>query len=227
MSLNSEPGSELTLIYFNAKGLAETSRILLALAQVDYNDKRYPLEIIDPVKHIYVRDEFDSDKKAGMFDRSMGRLPILRITENFVTTEIPQSKAIERFISKRYGLMGSNLLEEAKIDAVCECIRDIKDRYQKVRSGTDEEKATYFSQTIHNEFTDLAKVLDDSSRYAVGHKLSLADVSIYCLVTQFYDNKEAVKNVAANISKIRDIVIRVATRPEIRVYLQDRQVTPF
>jgi prostaglandin-H2 D-isomerase / glutathione transferase len=223
----SESESELTLIYFNARGLAETSRILLALAQVDYTDHRYPLEIVDPVKHVYVRDEFDNDKKAGMFNKSMGRLPILRITENFVTTEIPQSKAIERFISKRYGLMGSSLLEEAKIDAVCECIRDIKDRYQKVRSGTDEEKTTYFSQTIYTEFEDLAKVLDSSSRCAVGNKLSLADVSIYCLVTQFYDNKEIVRNVAANIPKIRDIVIRVAARPEIRVYLQDRPVTAF
>lgn len=222
---------ELTLVYFNARGLAETSRILLALAQVDYIDQRYPLEIIDPVKHIYVRDEFDRDKKAGLFDNSMGKLPILRIhnhgTYGICTTEIPQSKAIERYISKRYGLMGTNLIEEAQIDAVCECIRDIKDRYQKVRSGTEEEKNTYFSQTLVVELSDLVRVLDPSTKYAIGNKLSLADVSIYCLVTQFYDNKDAVKNIAANIPKIRDIVIKVASRPEIRVYLTDRIQTPF
>lgn len=218
---------ELTLVYFNARGLAETSRILLALAQVDYTDQRYPLEIVDPVKHIYVRNEFENDKKAGAFDRSMGKLPILRITEDFVTTEIPQSKAIERFISKRYGLMGSGLFEEAKIDAVCECIRDIKDRYQKIRSGTDDEKAVYFNQTLVAELSDLVKVLDQNTKFAIGNKLSLADVSIYCLVTQFYDNKEAAKNIAANIPRLRDIVIRVASRPEIRVYLQDRPETKF
>lgn len=219
--------SELTLVYFNARGLAETSRILLALAQVDYTDKRYPIEIIDPVKHIYVREEFDQDKKAGVFDKSMGKLPILRVTEEYAVTEIPQSKAIERYISKRYGLMGSNLLEEAKIDAVCECIRDIKDRYQKVRSGTDEEKANYFNNVLPTELSDLAKVLDTDTKFAIGNKLSLADVSIYCLVTQFYDNKDPVKNAAANIPRIRDIVIRVASRPEVRVYLTDRVQTPF
>ena len=32
---------ELTLIYFNARGLAETSRLLLALAQIEYTDKSY------------------------------------------------------------------------------------------------------------------------------------------------------------------------------------------
>jgi glutathione S-transferase len=219
--------TELTLVYFNARGLAETSRILLALAQVDYTDKRYPIEIIDPVKHIYVRDEFDQDKKAGVFDKSMGKLPILRVSEEYTVTEIPQSKAIERYISKRYGLMGSNLLEEAKIDAVCECIRDIKDRYQKVRSGTDEEKANYFSNVLPVEFADLAKVLDTDTKYAIGNKLSLADVSIYCLVTQFYDNKDPAKNTAANIPRIRDIVMRVASRPEVRVYLTDRPETKF
>lgn len=223
----SESVPELTLIYFNARGLAETSRILLALAQVEYTDKRYPLEIVDPIKHIYVRNEFDADKKAGRFDKSMGKLPILRITENFVTTEIPQSKAIERYISKKYRLMGGNNLEEAKIDAVCECIRDIKDRYQQIRAGTDSEKDTYFNQTLATEFLDLSKVLDTNCAYAVGNKISLADVSIYCLVSQFYDNKEVVKNVAANIPKIRDIIIRVAARPEIRVYLTDRPVTAF
>ncbi len=219
--------SELTLIYFNAKGLAETSRILLALAQVDYIDKRYPLDIIDPIKHIYVRNEFDQDKKAGVFDKSMGKLPILKITENGHVIEIPQSKAIERYISKRYGLMGNGLLEEAKIDAICECIRDIKDRYQKIRAGTDEEKANYFNFNLQTELVDLAKVLDQSTKCAVGNRLSLADISIYCLVTQFYDNKDSVKNIAANIPKIRDIVIKVATRPEVRVYLSDRPVTAF
>jgi len=219
--------SELTLIYFNARGLAETSRILLALAQVDYTDKRYPLEIIDPIKHIYIRDEFDADKKAGYFDKSMGKLPLLRITENFVTTEIAQSKAIERYISKKYGLMGNGLVEEAKIDSVCECIRDIKDRYQKIRSSTDEEKSIYFNETLATEFSNLSKVLDIDTKYAIGNRLSLADVSIYCLVTQFFDNKEAVKNIAAYIPRIRDIIIRVASRPEIRVYLTDRPVTAF
>jgi len=213
---------ELTLIYFNARGLAETSRILLALAQVDYTDKRYPLEIIDPVKHVYVRDEFDRDKKAGLFDISMGKLPVLKVND-FV---IPQSKAIERFISKRYGFMGSNPWEEALIDAICECIRDIKDRYQKVR--TDQKaKDDYFSQTIQTELEDLAKVLEKNNpKYAVGHKLSLADVSIFCLVTQFYDNKDVI-NIVSNIPRLRDIVIRVASRPEVRVYLSDRPKTAF
>src|SRR4051812_27413006 len=103
MSFENHEDEQLTLVYFNAKGLAETSRILLALAHVDYVDQRYPIEIVDPIKHIYVRNEFDIDKKAGKFDKSMGKLPILRVKDFYGTfTEIAQSKAIERYISKQY-----------------------------------------------------------------------------------------------------------------------------
>jgi glutathione S-transferase len=214
----------LTLVYFNARGLAETSRILLALAQVDYIDKRYPIEIIDPVKHIYNRDEFDHDKKAGVFDKSMGKLPILRINDEYSGNiiEIPQSKAIERYISKHYGFMGNDLLEEARIDSVCECIRDIKDRYQKSKV----ESETNCDSNLKTEFLNLVKVLDQGTRCAVGNKLSLADVSIYCLVTQFLNNKEAT-NIAASIDRIRDIVVIVASRPEVRIWLSDRPKTDF
>jgi len=87
----------------------------------------------------------------------------------------------------------------------------------------------YVSQTIYTEFSDLVKVLDSYSKYAIGNKLSLADVSIYCLVTQFYEGvaNDAAKNTASNIAKLRDIVIRVASRPEVRVYLSDRVQTLF
>lgn len=219
---------ELSLVYFNARGLAETSRILLALAQVEYEDVRYPLEIIDPVNHVYVRDQFDRDKKAGAFTKSMGKLPILKIKHGNEITEIAQSKAIERYISKRYGLMGKDLIEEAKIDSVCECIRDIKDKYQKIsNSDSDSEKETYFKETLSNDLNDLVKVLDEGTKYAIGNKLSLADVHIYYLVSQYYENKEAVRNIAGNIPRIRDIVIKVASRPEVRIYLTDRIQTAF
>ena len=99
--------NSLRLLYFNARGLAETSRILLALAQVDYIDYRFPIQVIDPVNHVYIREEFDAYKASGKLDSSMGKLPVLEITEGDKTVVIPQSKAIERYISKRWGLMGS------------------------------------------------------------------------------------------------------------------------
>jgi len=215
--------SIVKLYYFNARGLAEISRILLAIARVDYEDIRFPIEAIDVHNHIYKRDEFEEARKSGLLDKSMGKVPLLEIYEKGEKFSIPQSKAIERYISKRWGLMGQNLNEEARIDAICECVKDIKEDYQKIRHNSD--NSTYFLN-LHKDFKNLEKALDENTSYAIGNKLSLADVYIYYLVTQFYDNKK-VLDIAGHIPRIRDIVTKVASRPEVRVWIMGRPKTSF
>ena len=68
---------------------------------------------------------------------SLNKLPYLEV--DGVT--FPQSKAIERFLARRFNMMGENELDAARIDSICECVRDFKDMYQKVRALSDEEKA--------------------------------------------------------------------------------------
>jgi glutathione S-transferase len=214
--------TKLKLIYFNTKDLAETSRILLKIAGVDFEDYRYPLEIINADEHIYKKTEFDTDKKAGLFDKSMGKLPILEIKEQYKTVTISQSKAIERFLAKKCNYMGKTDTDEARIDAICESIRDIKDgfknlsHYQKLR--TDEEKDNYFTLQLKKELVDLTKLMDhDESPYVIGSRLSLADISIYCLITiTFNIHRDIVYNIAGRIPKIRDCIIKIANIPEVR-----------
>jgi len=71
----------LKLCYFNGRGLAETSRLILAVAGVDYEDYRYPLEVLDWATFNMVRDEFDKDKCEGKLDKSMGKVPFLVVRE--------------------------------------------------------------------------------------------------------------------------------------------------
>jgi len=52
----------------------------------------------------------------------MGTVPILDVGYAC----IPQSKAIERFVSRRLGLLGIDPFEEALVDSVCELIRDME-----------------------------------------------------------------------------------------------------
>ena len=40
----------MKLTYFNGKGIAETSRILLAASGYEYEDHRYPLKINDNIQ---------------------------------------------------------------------------------------------------------------------------------------------------------------------------------
>lgn len=213
---------ELTLVYFNARGIAENIRFLLALAQVEYNDKRYPVNVVDAKNKIFTHEEFDLDKKNGVFEKSMGKLPYLIVGSGDDAQVISQSKSIERYISKKYRLMGSNLIEEARIDAVCESIRDIKERYDKTG-----DKVGYLKYEFPIDLQNLVKILDSDTKYAIGNRMSLADVSIYHLIIHYFDDKEIVKSIASSNEKIRNVVVRVASRPEIRVYLTDRVKTPF
>jgi prostaglandin-H2 D-isomerase / glutathione transferase len=208
----------MKLVYFNARGLAETSRLLLALAQVDYVDFRYDIEVIDPENHIYKHDEFDLDKASGKLDKSNGKLPYLELDDG---TIISQSKSIERYIAKHYGMMGHNhdIREDARIDSVCEYIRDIKEKYVS-------DPKEYFSKNLHNDLMGLLNLFDKDTPFSIGHKLSLADVSIYSLITQYFENKDALA-IAGKIPRIRDIILKVASRPEIRVWILDRPKTSF
>ena len=216
----------MKLVYFNAKGLAETSRLLLAIVRVSYEDYRYPLEVVDMKSFNMVKKEFDEDKSNGKLVGSLNKVPYLEVEGQV----IPQSKAIERYISKSYNLMGSNLLEEARIDAIGECIRDIKDAYQKVRRiENPDEKVKgleeWFSETLPTRMELLEKVLDEE--FAVGSSLSLADVQLFSFITQFFDNKEGASNAINNCPGIRNSVDKVANLEEVKEWINTRPDTVF
>ena len=125
----------MKLCYFNGRGLAETSRLLFAINSEEYEDFRYPLEVIDFSKHEMVKEEFDKDKADGKLVHSLNKLPYLEVDGVI----IPQSKTIERFLARRFNMMGETDVQGAQIDSICECVRDFKDLYQKVRSLPEDE----------------------------------------------------------------------------------------
>eukprot|EP00913_Durusdinium_trenchii_P015142 g14203.t1 len=77
------------LTYFDIRGLAENSRTIK-------------------------RPEFDAMKAAGQLDSSLGKVPLLEVDG----AKIGQSKAIERFLAKELGMMGSNSVEVPHIDSI-------------------------------------------------------------------------------------------------------------
>ena len=118
-----------TLRYFDARGAAEVIRTIFAAANVDYEDYRYTFSMDGPKPQIC--EQHGVDKEAGMFDANLKRLPVLEVQGEM----IGQSRAIERFVAKDLGLMGKGKIDEAKIDAICEHVRDLRDAYQKARGN--------------------------------------------------------------------------------------------
>ena len=214
----------MKLTYFNIRGLAETSRILLAIMGEDYEDFRYPLNIIDLASFNMEKPEFDTAKQDGKLLGSLNKVPFLEVDG----TVIPQSKAIERYIASQGNMMGNSSLEYARIDSICECIRDFKDAYQKVRRSEDRESAmtTWFTETLPERLTLLNNILgNENNSFSVGDRLSLADVVIFCFITQFFDDKERAMNATSGISVVESILDNVSKHEKVVEWLSVRPET--
>jgi len=212
----------MKLIYFDIKGLAEISRLLFAASGTSYEDFRYPFEVVDPVNHVYIKEQFDLDKSLGKFDCSMGKLPVLVLDDG---TSICQSKAIERYLADSFGFFGSNSTETAKIDSLCECIRDLKDNYHKDQSPS---KENYFNE-LPKKLLEFSKLIDNKGTkgFSVGSSLSLSDIVIYHFITHFHNDHEKAMKAALKSIKLSAIINKVHSHELIRKYIEERQVTPF
>ena len=98
--------STYKLIYFNVRGLGETARMLFKAAGQEFEDYRYPLTLKDGQ---FSRPEWDADKTKYIYEK----IPVLEIDGGKHT--IAQSKAIERFLARRFNMLGSNDAEAAII----------------------------------------------------------------------------------------------------------------
>jgi glutathione S-transferase len=214
----------MKLTYFNVRGLAETSRILLAIGGEEYEDYRYPLVVTDMAKHEMTKDEFDRDKADNKLLSSLNKVPFLEVDG----ATIPQSKSIERFLGRRFGMMGQTDIEGARIDSLCECVRDLKDLYQKVRTSDnlDEAMSEWFTVTLVERLRLLDGLLDDSG-YSVGSITSLSDVVLFSFVTEFFDNKAAALNATLVAPRLRSVVDRIACHESVVSWLSRRPQTDF
>ena len=219
----------MKLTYFNGKGMAETSRILLAAADVDYEDFRYPLKINSWATYDFTRDEFDKDKADGKLWKSMGKVPFLEVDGKTIC----QSKAIERYIAGRYNLMGDDLEDSAVIDSYCECLRDFKTAYHNEKKKPDKEAAMnkWFNELLVNKLEVFDSIISnkgsDMSGYAVGGKLSLADISIYTFLVEYFDNTEGVLKAYENCPKLKAIVKTVGENEKIKKWIETRPVGSY
>ena len=218
----------MKLVYFNCQGLAEISRIIMAISGDDYIDYRYPLEVEDISKYQFKKQEFDQDKSDGKLDKSMGKVPYL----DFDGQIISQSKAIERFLARKYDLYGNNEVTAARIDAFCESIRDIKDSYFKEKKSANGDKDKWIRDELPNKLESLSKLVDNSENifgddeYLFENRLSLADISIYHFITHFFDNKEdSLKAVENNIFK--KIITKVGENEKVKNWINIRPKTTF
>jgi glutathione S-transferase len=227
--------STYELKYFDARGVAEVIRFIFAVAEQNYVDTRFSISFGKPGDFsTIIRPEFDKAKASGELDLACGKAPVLYA--DGVPT-MGQSKAIERYLAKRFGLMGSSDEEAGVIDALCENVRDIKDAYNAAKrkpEGEERDQAvkTFFDETLVKWCKDTEKSLPTArSDFLVGSLISLADLTWFNFVgvedKPFFDNVEGARKGFADCPRIKKAMLACSANTALKQWIAKRPKTMF
>lgn len=225
----SEASGAFKLRYFDGRGVAETARMLFAVAGEEFEDSRYSFTFGTPGDFSTIkREDFDADKAAGKMDIALGKVPVLEAGD----FQLPQSKAIERYLAAKFGLMGSTPEEAAWVDAVCEHVRDVNDAYRSkgLFGMKDAEKKAeiekkWFGEELPAFLQKLEKALPSADGYAVGGKTSLADVVLFKLLKDTY--ADDISASYADCPKLSAIVATMDGHEGLKKWIAERPKTMF
>jgi len=184
----------LRLLYWNARGLMEPARMMCAISGTEFADERH-----------------SSSPDDAALEANLGRMPVL-VTKDGVA--IGQSAAIYHYIAETQGFLGANAAEAARIIAITEHLKELNAVWSKLvpwgTVPTEEALTAFFDDNTAADVKGVADRTFQSKRalrwflgrlesqvgekFAVGDKLSLADVLI------FYVLGDAVEPTAENKS---------------------------
>merc|ERR1711936_570142 len=101
---------KVKLTYFNLRGRAEPSRLLLAYGGIKFEDCRLTPAFEDPKEWLKLKP-----------NTPYGSLPLLE----WDGTCIAQSMAVARFLAREVGLAGRDNMEAAQIDEIIDAVNDL------------------------------------------------------------------------------------------------------
>nr|AAG44695.1 glutathione S-transferase Ia [Onchocerca volvulus] len=197
-----------TLTYFNGRGRAEVIRLLFALANVSYEDNRI------------TRDEWKYLKPRTPF----GHVPMLNVSGNV----LGESHAIELLLGGRFGLLGTNDWEEAKIMAV---VLNIDELFQKLIPWTHEKNTTKKAELFRNlSESDVMPFLgryekflkESTTGHIVGNKVSVADLTVFNMLMTLDDEVKL-----EEYPQLASFVNKIGQMPGIKEWIKKRPKTYF
>ena len=204
------------LMYFDTQGRGEVIRYLFAMAHEPFVDDRVP-KTADGTS----RPTFTS-LQAGL---PFGLLPVLQV-DGEAGTLLAESRAIERFLARRFGLMGGSDVQQQQVDSVTEAVRDLTQAYSRCR-GDAATMADFLSTTLTTflqQLEALAKRCSTSAGHntLVGDSVTLADLVVYQIFTTPTPDQPAVSKVVDGFPLIGAVIAHVADQPEIRQWIAAR-----
>jgi len=208
--------SEVELVYFPVRGLAEVLRLTLVAANVDFKERA-----------VNSPQVWDQVKSSG--ESPYKQVPVLKIDgQNLV-----QTKAIQNYVASKYGLRGSNLLEAYQCDSLVEAVSDANSGAPFAgRTLPDEKKVKeYFEKFVPRFFSVWEKQLkDNGGRFFVGKKLSIGDLAVWNHIRLLKENAPVVKydfdaalKPYPSLTKFHK---EIESNPQIAAYLKSPKCLP-
>ncbi|XP_070545488.1 S-crystallin SL11-like [Ptychodera flava] len=200
------------LVYFNGRGLAEISRLILVAAGVEYEDVRL------------TQEQWEKEKGKYIF----AQLPALEIEGAGVLLE---SKAIARYLANEHGLAGKSSMDKAKVDMVADCLDDALRIAVHVYMEKDAERKDKLrkelAEKLDAKLASLEKFFttnNGGNGYLVGDELTWADLNFTAQMDYMMKYQASVIDKYPKLKALRE---RVVALPKVAAWLKKRPETDF
>jgi len=216
--------SKPILIYFAGRGRAELIRLVLAEADVDYQE------------HVVGKGTLPVDGRPTDFAalKATGSLPFdaLPVWEEPSGLRLAQSGAIANHIARTHGLRGKSASEEAQCDELLGAVDDVRLELRKLVTVAADQRqalrAELASVTLPRWLGYLDRLLKKNgggAGYVVGASVTVADLALWYLLEMIQDNGfgSALERYPALIA----FAARIRSRPRISAYLKSARRPPF
>ncbi|XP_069142307.1 uncharacterized protein [Argopecten irradians] len=206
--------TKYTITYFDSPGRAETTRLALSAAGVEFNDVRVTPEEWQKMKQ----------------DMPQGQLPIMEVEfAGGRKTTFCQSGAMYRFVGREHGLYGDTNEDMTMVDVVMGTLEDIFYELIKVFMEKDETKKAEIKaelgKTVIPKFVKYLANIKSDKEWMVGSKLTIADIAVFSLFDQLpvmfgeeiieaYRNNESLQAHAKTVLTNKGIRKWIDTRPK-------------
>lgn len=198
------------LHYFNLRGRAELARLILAYANVEYEDFRFPSE------------EWPKHKPNYPF----GQVPVLEVDGKM----LGQSNSIARYLAKKHGLAGQDDWEEAMANMYADSLMDVINAGLPYRFESDPEKKKQLLQELvtknvrpHIQLIE-KRLAENGTGYLVGSSLTWADLGYADVIPTFL---ELVPDLLDNAPHLKKLINAIEAIPSIKKWIETRPVTPM
>jgi len=209
--------------YFDARGLAESIRLILTVAGVEFEDRRIVLDFTPGAKPI-------SDELRETLP--WGQIPVLEWGDGNI---LAQSLTICRFLANKFGLAGSSEYHSAKCEEIVDGMRDFQNDYfrpwfvafgDKNREEKQVEiKKTLMEKGLPNCFARLEKLVEKHGEWLTGPEMTWTDLYVAVGIEQL--EKVLDFNPVENYPNLGKMYCAVYAHEKVAEWVKKRPETQF